>query len=44
MLRPLKLLDCAFADDLIICAEGEVQLSGNLIIWEEELAKQKINI
>lgn len=42
-LKRLKLLICAFVDDLMICASTEQNFQGKLKNWEEELKKFKIN-
>ena len=45
-LRPVTISECAFADDLVVCAANENTMQENLKVWENELSKRnmKINI
>uniref|UniRef100_A0A1Y1M0F5 Reverse transcriptase domain-containing protein n=2 Tax=Photinus pyralis TaxID=7054 RepID=A0A1Y1M0F5_PHOPY len=43
-LIPVNVSECAFADDVMICAAKEKDLQDNLRIWEEELTKRNMII
>lgn len=43
-LMPVYLSECAFADDMMICAPTEKALQENLLVWEKELQKRKLKI
>ena len=43
-LSPVELSECAFADDLMICAPTERDLVGNIKIWERELQRRNLRV
>lgn len=43
-LKAVNLSECAFADDLLICANRESDLQHNLNVWNSELCKRNLKI
>lgn len=43
-LNPVELSECAFADDLMICAPTERDLINNTKLWERELQKRNLKV
>lgn len=43
-LEPIRISECAFADDLVIFARNENELRSNLRIWNEKLVEKKLKI
>lgn len=43
-LKPIGISECAFADDVMICASKEEDLRESLIIWGDELKKRNLKM